>query len=216
LRRQLDAGLAELTEEWPKLEEALSPAERAGINICDGGTILRLDGERTIEAPLSSRDDLQVGMPIVVPTIAGYMRALVERDENGVLSWRAGEHTTGNLEFDADSRGCWITSESRIARSAKVLWVVWQHRRPRLEIGQAFTHPTTGDLWKVTDIGKRTVIAINVTATMAEHAGDESWLRGPPYAIAEHVWDEYSLGALLGAPDVEWEDIPTGTSIPKG
>lgn len=42
--------------------------------------------------------------------------------------------------------------------------------------------------WKFTDIGKRVVIAICVS-----DRDDSSWLRGPPYAVSENVFDEYDI-----------------------
>jgi len=43
--------------------------------------------------------------------------------------------------------------------------------------------------WRVTDIGTRTVIAINIDA----HEKDQSWFDGPPYEVVEVVLDEYDL-----------------------
>ena len=42
--------------------------------------------------------------------------------------------------------------------------------------------------WKCTDIGKRVVIAICVS-----DRDDPSWFRGPPYAVAENVFDEHDI-----------------------
>jgi len=42
--------------------------------------------------------------------------------------------------------------------------------------------------WRCTDLGTRTVIAIAL-----EYAEDPSWYNGPPYAVAETVFDEYDL-----------------------
>jgi len=66
--------------------------------------------------------------------------------------------------------------------------------------------------WLVTDLGARTVIAVCLTASSANDYArglpedkqdemwdrdpggapevDPSWLHGPPYALAEHVFDE--------------------------
>jgi hypothetical protein len=43
-----------------------------------------------------------------------------------------------------------------------------------------------GKRWRCTDIGRRTVIAIAL-----DHDDDPSWYNGPPYAVAETVFDEY-------------------------
>lgn len=42
--------------------------------------------------------------------------------------------------------------------------------------------------WRVTDIGARTIIAIRLTQNWEPIA--EGWLKGPPYAVAEHVFSE--------------------------
>jgi hypothetical protein len=46
-----------------------------------------------------------------------------------------------------------------------------------------------GKRWRCTDIGRRTVIAIAL-----DHDDDPSWYNGPPYAVAEMVFDEYDVG----------------------
>lgn len=49
------------------------------------------------------------------------------------------------------------------------------------------TEFTCGDhRWRCTDVGARVVIAIEIDS----HHDDPSWLKGPPFAIAEHVFDE--------------------------
>lgn len=50
-------------------------------------------------------------------------------------------------------------------------------------IGQSFW--LTGLEWKCTDIGTRTICAIQLDKN------DPSWYNGPPYAVAECVIDEY-------------------------
>ena len=52
-------------------------------------------------------------------------------------------------------------------------------------IGSVFF--TGSGKWKVTDIGSRTVIAIKLDKD------DSSWYNGPPYAVAESVFDEYDI-----------------------
>lgn len=39
--------------------------------------------------------------------------------------------------------------------------------------------------WRCTDIGTRTIVAIAL-----DHPDDPSWYHGPPYAVAEMVFDE--------------------------
>ncbi len=43
--------------------------------------------------------------------------------------------------------------------------------------------------WRCTDVGSRVVVAIKLNAP------DDSWYKGPPYAVEERVIDEYSLPA---------------------
>lgn len=45
--------------------------------------------------------------------------------------------------------------------------------------------------WRCTDIGTRTVCAIKLDAP------DDSWYRGPPYAVAEMCLDENDLKACF-------------------
>lgn len=54
------------------------------------------------------------------------------------------------------------------------------------KIGDEFR--TATGLWRCTDIGTRTIIAIKVS-----DYDDPSWFNGPPYAVAEHVFDENDL-----------------------
>lgn len=46
--------------------------------------------------------------------------------------------------------------------------------------------------WRCTDVGTRTIVAIAL-----EHNDDPSWEYGPPYAIAELVFDENDLEACI-------------------
>ena len=58
--------------------------------------------------------------------------------------------------------------------------------------------------WRCTDIGTRTIIAINISdktvltvddgLTRNQKIDASSWLNGPPYAVVEHVFDENDLG----------------------
>jgi hypothetical protein len=47
--------------------------------------------------------------------------------------------------------------------------------------------------FRVTDIGTRTIIAVRITEN---EKADPSWLNGPPYAIAELVFDEDDFDAI--------------------
>jgi hypothetical protein len=59
-------------------------------------------------------------------------------------------------------------------------------KHSQFRIGKAFY--TSGGRWLCTDIGTRTVVAVSV-----KEKPDKSWLDGPPYAVAEVVFDEYDL-----------------------
>ena len=54
-----------------------------------------------------------------------------------------------------------------------------------------------GRKWRCTDVGKRVIVAI----CLSEHEDDPSWYNGPPYAVAEHVIDEYSLEVCERTPE---------------
>jgi hypothetical protein len=45
----------------------------------------------------------------------------------------------------------------------------------------------SGKKWRCTDIGQRVIVAV----CLDDHLDDESWYNGPPYAVAEQVFDEY-------------------------
>lgn len=56
--------------------------------------------------------------------------------------------------------------------------------------------------WRCTDIGTRVVIAIKLDQR------DPSWYNGPPYAVAEVVFDEYDqAGCSLDPDEVEWRGV---------
>lgn len=53
------------------------------------------------------------------------------------------------------------------------------------EIGKTFIS-TAGETWLCTDKGSRVIVAI-----LVDENQDPSWRNGPPYAVAETVFDEY-------------------------
>lgn len=63
-------------------------------------------------------------------------------------------------------------------------------------IGMEFyTH--TGK-WRCTDVGTRVIVAIRL-----DHEDDPSWYNGPPYAVAESVFDEDDFeGCALDVDDL--------------
>jgi hypothetical protein len=76
-----------------------------------------------------------------------------------------------------------------------------------------------GQRWRCTDVGTRTVVGIclephEVSVTGDFEAGgtkprtittDDSWLAGPPYAVAEEVFDEHSIEGCTLSPDADDE-----------
>lgn len=70
---------------------------------------------------------------------------------------------------------------------------------------------TVAGKWRCTDVGQRTIIAIKIdegsittldivtgkkSTKQTDYSGDDlSWLEGPPYAVVEHVFDEFDLEA---------------------
>ena len=55
-----------------------------------------------------------------------------------------------------------------------------------------------GGKFRCTDKGTRTIVAIKL-----DHDDDPSWYNGPPYAVAETVFDEYDLEAVTLTQE-EW------------
>jgi hypothetical protein len=54
----------------------------------------------------------------------------------------------------------------------------------------------SGKRWRCTDLGTRTIVAIAL-----DHDDDPSWYSGPPYAVAETVFDEYDQEGCSLEPD---------------
>jgi hypothetical protein len=86
-------------------------------------------------------------------------------------------------------------------------------RHSEFKIGGTFR--CGGRLWRCTDIGTRTIVAIRVdrvevrgspalhrilSGVEAEAAG---WFRGPPYAVAESVFDENDIEGCAPGPGEE-------------
>lgn len=46
----------------------------------------------------------------------------------------------------------------------------------------------TGQIWRCTDVGSRTILAIEIKPDQ-----DENWYNGPPYAVEEQVFDEIEI-----------------------
>ena len=68
------------------------------------------------------------------------------------------------------------------------------------KIGDEFTTAQGEKRWRVTDIGTRVIVAIQL-----EHDDDPSWYNGPPFAIAELVFDEYDQMGIDGEDEGDGE-----------
>ena len=79
-------------------------------------------------------------------------------------------------------------------------------KHEEFSIGTEFV--TNTGRWRCTDVGTRTIVAIKLsevtvttyaddgtTTTSTEAPPDPSWFNGPPYALAEHVFDEDDLSS---------------------
>jgi hypothetical protein len=64
-------------------------------------------------------------------------------------------------------------------------------------IGREFL--TGAGQWRCTDVGTRVIVAMRID----DHPDDPSWYNGPPYAVAECVFDEYDQQACTPLPPPE-------------
>ena len=68
------------------------------------------------------------------------------------------------------------------------------------QIGTEFY--TAADKWRCTDTGTRVIVAIRLDKDAT------SWYAGPPFAVAEWVFDEYDLGGCaLDAKDFDVNEL---------
>lgn len=85
-------------------------------------------------------------------------------------------------------------------------------RHREFKIGGTFW--CSGGQWRCTDIGSRTIIAIRIdSVTVAgtalerrrllsrAEAEAQGWFNGPPYAVAESVFDENDIEACTSDPE---------------
>ena len=91
-------------------------------------------------------------------------------------------------------------------------------RREEFRIGMEFW--CGGRRWRCTDVGTRVVVGIclepHEVVTVTRESGasptttrtisnDDSWFSGPPYAVAEEVFDEHSIDDCRLLPDADDE-----------
>lgn len=62
---------------------------------------------------------------------------------------------------------------------------------------------TAAGRWRCTDVGSRVVVAIRLDQS------DASWYNGPPYAVAESVFDEYDIEGCSTDP-TDFEQLVEG------
>lgn len=62
----------------------------------------------------------------------------------------------------------------------------------RFPIGSHFTVGCKDEVWRVTDVGTRVVVAV------ARRSG---WMAGPPYALAEVVFDEHDQAVMCSCEE---------------
>jgi len=75
------------------------------------------------------------------------------------------------------------------------------------EIGLEFR--TATGRWRCTDVGTRTIAAIRLDLDQ-----DPAWYNGPPYAAAEHVFDEDGIEDCDPAPpEREFDDSGKGRLV---
>jgi hypothetical protein len=65
-------------------------------------------------------------------------------------------------------------------------------RKEQFKIGNKFF--TLAGIWRCTDIGTRTIAAIQIHDFSQPKQKDESCFIGPPYAVEEYVFDENDFG----------------------
>jgi hypothetical protein len=81
--------------------------------------------------------------------------------------------------------------------------------------------------WRCTDVGSRVIVAISLEPHevveiehVAGHPGevrerrfmtdDSTWLNGPPFALVEHVFDEYSMEGCSLDPEPDTQKKTRG------
>ena len=91
-----------------------------------------------------------------------------------------------------------------VSKKRRIDFVPKGMKHSDFKIGSEFLTET--GRWRCTDVGKRTIAAIKL-----DHDDDPRWYNGPPYALAEHVFDEYAIEGL--SPDgthpvqIAWREV---------
>jgi hypothetical protein len=87
-------------------------------------------------------------------------------------------------------------TKSKVKRPTRQ--IAWTGNRPPMKhsdfsIGGEFLTPA--GRWRCTDVGTRVITAIKLDM---DH--DPSWYSGPPYIVAESIFDEYDMEGCEPAP----------------
>lgn len=85
-----------------------------------------------------------------------------------------------------------------------VTWEEAPFRRAVAPIGLEFVDHT-GHVFRVTDVGTRTLIVIDITEALANGYTREE-LTGPPYSVHEQVWSEYDVESPWNPEGLRWEE----------
>jgi hypothetical protein len=80
-----------------------------------------------------------------------------------------------------------------VSKKKRVDFVPKGMKHSDFKIGREFLTET--GRWRCTDVGRRTIVAIKL-----DHDDDPRWYNGPPYGVAERVFDEYDLEGISPAP----------------
>ena len=97
----------------------------------------------------------------------------------------------GALSANADAR-CRCADQTDAVRSCTLCYKAPMNHSD-FKIGTEFL--TATGRWRCTDVGTRTIAAIRL-----ELDHDSAWYNGPPYAVVEHVFDEYGFEDCDPAP----------------
>ena len=63
--------------------------------------------------------------------------------------------------------------------------------------------------WRCTDIGKRVIVAI----CLDDHDEGQGWFSGPPYIVAESVFDEYDMPGCRDGRVVQDNGLQNRTTV---
>lgn len=77
------------------------------------------------------------------------------------------------------------------------------------QVGAQF-YTATGQVWRCTDVGNRTILAIELNSELDSH-----WFKGPPYAVEEIVFDETKIKSCYQDHNKHLQDISENLKASK-